>query len=700
MRVYSLGPLVLLISAALPPASAVPVNYILTGYVQVSAQGQQVNTAFVWTVTADTAGITNPSPGHFQNPATSNTISFTGVGQKTALANVSVYLNTTTGQVTFGSAAGGIGLTNSQLTTWDLASPIGPLNGANFLVAGTITTDTGTAINLNGVANTNNGPSPTFQASQPPPTISSVVNAASNILPGLPNAGIAQGAIFLVYGMGLGPANIAIAQNAFQSTSLSNTSVAVTVNGTTVNALMYYTSAGQVSALLPSNTPTGTGTITVTYNGRTGDPAPITVVPNNVGIFTVGSNGQGPAIVTYPDYSLVSPTKEANCGGPNTTCGAANPGDTLILWATGLGPVSGSDASGAGLGQNMPTIPLQLWLGGVQAPVVYQGRSGCCIGEDQIVFTVPNNLPTGCAVPLLIQIGNQISNATIMPVAASGSRSCTGINPAVATAANAEQLVAAGPVNYADISVSRDFGPPTTPPSVTYSDNAKFQFVKILGFADGTTPFAASYLDDQPLGTCNVYNSLNPASHSGLQGVTAAADAGSSFTIMGPNGSKVLAGTPGQFNATLSAAGTFLSPGAYTITGVGGTDIHAFTAPFNIPAVPVLTNPANLSLPPVTRSSGLTVTWTGGASDAYVQIQVQGPTDNTNTNGATAVCNVAASAGTFTIPPYALLALPASSVGGFQFQQQTEAALTATGLDLGVIQTSNAPTFIGGVTLR
>jgi hypothetical protein len=332
--------------------------------------------------------------------------------------------------------------------------------------------------------------------------------------------------------------------------------------------------------------------------------------------------------------------------------------------------------------------------------VVYQGRSGCCIGEDQIVFTVPNNLPTGCAVPLLIQIGNQISNATIMPVAASGSRSCTGINPAVATAANAEQLVAAGPVNYADISVSRDFGPPTTPPSVTYSDNAKFQFVKILGFADGTTPFAASYLDDQPLGTCNVYNSLNPASHSGLQGVTAAADAGSSFTIMGPNGSKVLAGTPGQFNATLSAAGTFLSPGAYTITGVGGTDIHAFTAPFNIPAVPVLTNPANLSLPPVTRSSGLTVTWTGGASDAYVQIQVQGPTDNTNTNGATAVCNVAASAGTFTIPPYALLALPASSVGGFQFQQQTEAALTATGLDLGVIQTSNAPTFIGGVTLR
>ena len=98
---------------------------------------------------------------------------------------------------------------------------------------------------------------------------------------------------------------------------------------------------------------------------------------NNLGIFTVDSSGQGAGIVTYADYSLVSPMKAANCGGPNTTCGAANPGDTLILWGTGLSAVSGSDAAGAGLGQNMPNLSLQLWVGGVQAKVIYQGRSGC-----------------------------------------------------------------------------------------------------------------------------------------------------------------------------------------------------------------------------------------------------------------------------------------------------------------------------------
>jgi uncharacterized protein (TIGR03437 family) len=214
-----------------------------------------------------------------------------------------------------------------------------------------------------------------------------------------------------------------------------------------VAAPLYYTSATQVAALLPSNTPTGNGTITVTYNNQPSNSAPITMVTRNLGIFTVDSSGGGPGIVTYADYSLVSPTKAANCGGPNTTCGAANPGDTLILWATGFGPVNGSDASGAGLGQNMPNVPLTVWLGGVQATVSYQGRSGCCVGEDQIVFTVPANAPTGCAVPLLVQIGNNNSNNTLMPVP-NGSRTCPLVNPQLAQldAVQNEQAVTAGSV--------------------------------------------------------------------------------------------------------------------------------------------------------------------------------------------------------------------------------------------------------------
>src|SRR5579864_4685619 len=259
------------------------------------------------------------------------------------------------------------------------------------------------------------------------PAITKVTNAASNTDPRMPNGGIAQGAVFVVYGTGLGPTSIVVAPTAFQATTLSNTSVAVTVGGTTVNTPMYYTSATQVAALLPSKTPTGAGTITVTYNGQASAKAPISVVASNLGVLTIDSSGAGPAILTYPDYGLVSPTKAANCGGPNTTCGAANPGDILTLWATGLGPVNGDDASGAGLGVNMPNIPVTVWVGGVQAPVSYQGRSGCCAGLDQVVFTVPNAAPTGCAVPLVVQINNQVSNTTVLPVA-NGSRTCTSLS--------------------------------------------------------------------------------------------------------------------------------------------------------------------------------------------------------------------------------------------------------------------------------
>jgi hypothetical protein len=60
------------------------------------------------------------------------------------------------------------------------------------------------------------------------------------------------------------------------------------------------------------------------------------------------------------------------------------------------------------------------------------------------------------------------------------------------------------------------------------------------------------------------------------------------------------------------------------------------------------------------------------------------------TIGATARCTVAASAGTFTIPPYVLLALPAGNFGTLQFSYQTaEVPFTATGIDAGSLNTWN-----------
>ena len=76
-----------------------------------------------------------------------------------------------------------------------------------------------------------------------------VVNAASFTPQPYPNSGIAQGSVFTIFGTGLGPAQHVEAGFPLPTT-LGNSSVAVTVDGTTVNAILFYVAAGQINALI------------------------------------------------------------------------------------------------------------------------------------------------------------------------------------------------------------------------------------------------------------------------------------------------------------------------------------------------------------------------------------------------------------------------------------------------------------------
>ena len=247
---------------------------------------------------------------------------------------------------------------------------------------------------------------------QPKVSPGGVKNAASYAFQGLPNAAIAEGSIFSVFGDNVGPDTPEFGFNypLPTVTPIGKVSVSVTVNGTTTQAIILYSGKTQINAILASGTPVGTGTLAVTVNGQTSATVPIEVVKGSFGIFTVNSAGSGPGIVTYADYSLVTVTK------------SANPGETLIAWGTGLGPVTGNEAATA-LPGDQPGVPVELFVGGQPGALSYRGRSGCCAGLDQIVFVVPANVE-GCSVPVAVKISDKVSNFVTISVAKSG-RTCT-----------------------------------------------------------------------------------------------------------------------------------------------------------------------------------------------------------------------------------------------------------------------------------
>src|SRR5437588_827392 len=125
------------------------------------------------------------------------------------------------------------------------------------------------------------------QGQAPVITANSVVNAASRIPPGLPNYGLAQGSMFVLLGQGLAsgtPPNT-VAGSPLPLT-LAGASMQIAIAGAKVDVPMVYAAVDQLAGIVPSTTPTGDGTLTVTFNGRTSAPASITIVPRAFGIFT------------------------------------------------------------------------------------------------------------------------------------------------------------------------------------------------------------------------------------------------------------------------------------------------------------------------------------------------------------------------------------------------------------------------------
>jgi hypothetical protein len=180
------------------------------------------------------------------------------------------------------------------------------------------------------------------------------------------------------------------------------------------------------------------------------------------------------------------------------------------------------------------------------------------------------------------------------------------------------------------------------------------------------------------IGSCTLIVNASGTSGSTSTGL----DAGT-ITVTGPTGTQTLASNPilpGGYEAQLPSGFVPTTGGSFTFKGSGGSQVGSFSVSVSYTSPLVWTNSGSIAT--VTRASGQTVNWTGGASGSYVWIG--GSSGNAQASGSF-VCYAPASAGTFNIPSYVLLGLPAGTNGSLSLENiTTPVSFTASGLDSGV----------------
>jgi uncharacterized protein (TIGR03437 family) len=344
---------------------------------------------------------TVPAPDFtFTSDASAQTVA---AGSSTTLALTLVSQNGFTGSV--GLTVNGL---NSGTTIFSPAVPIAMAAGQTVVVKAT------TAFPANTPAGTQ---AITFSATSGPLAHSAsatlTITPAATAGPVISSAGIANGASFLggaiapgevvtLYGSSMGPAALTTLQldaNGNVAKSLAGT--VVTFNGTA--AALIYTSAGQVSAIVPYGVNSkALADVQITYNGAASNTVSIPVTDASPALFTYNSSGKGAAALLNQDNSV------------NTPDNPAARGSVITLFGTGEGQTDpgGVDGQVANSVYPKPVLPVSVTIGGIPAAVAYAGAApGDVAGVIQINVTIDNAVTPGPAVPIAITIGTKTSPA-------------------------------------------------------------------------------------------------------------------------------------------------------------------------------------------------------------------------------------------------------------------------------------------------
>ncbi len=163
--------------------------------------------------------------------------------------------------------------------------------------------------------------------------------------------------------------------------------VSFRING--IAAPLLFVSPGQVNLQVPWEVTAGSATITATVSGISSNSITANIGPYSPGVFVV---------VHHADAALVTAERPA-VGG-----------EFLVVYANGLGPVTG----GVRTGQAAPPDPLATTLetpvvtvGDTPAEVVFSGLTPGLVGLYQINVRLAASIPAGTQTPLVVRVGGQ-----------------------------------------------------------------------------------------------------------------------------------------------------------------------------------------------------------------------------------------------------------------------------------------------------
>ncbi|MCX6621677.1 MAG: hypothetical protein NTY38_11505 [Acidobacteria bacterium] len=229
-------------------------------------------------------------------------------------------------------------------------------------------------------------------------TVAGVHNAAAVSQ----STGVTPGSLVTILGSSLSGA-LASADSVAISTMLGDVA-SVTING--IAAPLISVAPGQIVAQTPWEVRAGPATVVVNRTDSSSTPVTVDVKQFAPAIFTVGFGGPQ-ALAVNADGAVAAAA--GSVGG--LTAHPATVGDTLTLWATGLGAVNTPLANGtlpADDSAVATTTPV-VTIGGVSTQVNLAALSRRSLGVYQLVIVVPPGVPTGSAVPVVIQMNDVTS---------------------------------------------------------------------------------------------------------------------------------------------------------------------------------------------------------------------------------------------------------------------------------------------------